>query len=166
MSTFSLQDPPPQITVFFLRTVKKILITAISENSSFLAKSLIARIMEAPATTVTTSHQISDKLHFEVIYHENKTNICGRHAKLQYVVEQQYTIASLLPMFLPRTPVLVSVLSKNMQLHKLTLTPSDFHFLNQNVLAGAILFFWNQYANIVRTKLSPTALTVRVIIKK
>ena len=47
------------------------------------------------------------------------------------------------------------------------LTPSDFHFLNQNVLAGAILFFWNQYSNIVRTKLSSTALTVsRVIIKK
>ena len=45
------------------------------------------------------------------------------------------------------------------------LTPSDFHFLNQNVLAGAILFFWNQYSNIVRTKLSSTALTVRVIIK-
>ena len=38
------------------------------------------------------------------------------------------------------------------------LTPSDFHFLNQNVLAGAILFFWNQYSNIVRTKLSSTAL--------
>ena len=46
------------------------------------------------------------------------------------------------------------------------LTPSDFHFLNQNVLAGAISFFWNQYSNIVRTKLSSTALTVRVIIKK
>ena len=46
------------------------------------------------------------------------------------------------------------------------LTPSDFHFLNQNVLAGAILSFWNQYSNIVRTKLSSTALTVRVIIKK
>ena len=46
------------------------------------------------------------------------------------------------------------------------LTPSDFRFLNQNVLAGAILFFWNQYSNIVRTKLSSTALTVRVIIKK
>ena len=45
------------------------------------------------------------------------------------------------------------------------LTPSDFHLLNQNVLAGAI-FFWNQYSNIVRTKLSSTALTVRVIIKK
>ena len=27
------------------------------------------------------------------------------------------------------------------------LTPSDFHFLNQNVLGGAILFFWNQYSN-------------------
>ena len=27
------------------------------------------------------------------------------------------------------------------------LTPSDFHFLNQNVLAGAILFLWNQYSN-------------------
>ena len=27
------------------------------------------------------------------------------------------------------------------------LTPSDFHFLNQNVLAGAIFFFWNQYSN-------------------
>ena len=49
---------------------------------------------------------------------------------------------------------------------KLELTPSDFQFLNQNVLAGAILFFWNQYSNIVRTKLSSTALTVRVIIKK
>ena len=46
------------------------------------------------------------------------------------------------------------------------LTPSDFHFLNQNVLAGAILFFWNQYSNIVRTKLSSTVLTIRVIIKK
>ena len=34
---------PPQITVFFLGTVKKILITAISENSSFLAKSLANR---------------------------------------------------------------------------------------------------------------------------
>ena len=49
---------------------------------------------------------------------------------------------------------------------RMTLTPSDFHFLNQNVLAGAILFFWNQYSNIVRTKLLSTALTVRVIIKK
>ena len=37
------------------------------------------------------------------------------------------------------------------------LTPSNFHFLNQNVLAGGILFFWNQYSNIVRTKLSSTA---------
>ena len=46
------------------------------------------------------------------------------------------------------------------------LTPSDFHFLNQNVLTGAILFFCNQYSNIARTKLSSTALTVRVIIKK
>ena len=38
----SLQDPPPPTDncVFVLRTVKKILITAISENSSFLAKSL------------------------------------------------------------------------------------------------------------------------------
>ena len=49
---------------------------------------------------------------------------------------------------------------------KKALTPSDFHFLNQNVLVGAILFFWNQYSNRVRTKLSSTALTVRVIIKK
>ncbi len=32
--------PTPQITFFFLRTVKNILITATSENSSFLAKSL------------------------------------------------------------------------------------------------------------------------------
>ena len=48
--------------------------------------------------------------------------------------------------------------------HFFYLTPSDFHFLNQNVLA--ILFFWNQYSNIVRTKLSSTALTVRVVIKK
>ncbi len=32
--------PPPQITMFFLRNVKNIWITAISENSSFLAKSL------------------------------------------------------------------------------------------------------------------------------
>ena len=31
---------PPTNNCFFLRTVKKILITAISENSSFLAKSL------------------------------------------------------------------------------------------------------------------------------
>ena len=37
------------------------------------------------------------------------------------------------------------------------LTPSDFHFLKQNVLAGAILFSWNQYSNIVRTELSSTA---------
>ena len=34
------------------------------------------------------------------------------------------------------------------------LTPSDYHFWNQNVLEGAILFFWNQYSNIVRKKLS------------
>ena len=31
--------------VFVLRTVKKILITAISENSSFLAKSLVAGVL-------------------------------------------------------------------------------------------------------------------------
>ena len=33
----------------------------------------------------------------------------------------------------------------------LALTPSDFHFLNENVLGGGggILFFWNQYSNIV-----------------
>ena len=35
--------------------------------------------------------------------------------------------------------------------HIFHLTPSDFHFLNQNVLAGAVLFFCNQYSNIVRT---------------
>ena len=35
-----------------------------------------------------------------------------------------------------------------------TLTPSDYHFWNQNVLEGTILFFWNQYSNIVRKKLS------------
>ena len=29
------------------------------------------------------------------------------------------------------------------------LTHSDFHFRNQNVLEGAIFFFWNQYSNIV-----------------
>ena len=34
------------------------------------------------------------------------------------------------------------------------LTPSDFNFRNQNVVEGAILFFWNQYSNIVRKKLS------------
>ena len=34
------------------------------------------------------------------------------------------------------------------------LTPSDYHFWNQNVLEGTILFFWNQYSNIVRKKLS------------
>ena len=28
-----------------------------------------------------------------------------------------------------------------------TLTPSDYHFWNQNVLEGTILFFWNQYSN-------------------
>ena len=36
----------------------------------------------------------------------------------------------------------------------LWLTHSDFHFRNQNVLEGAIFFFWNQYSNIVRKKLS------------
>ena len=46
------------------------------------------------------------------------------------------------------------------------LTPSDFHFLNQNVLAGAMLFFWNQYSNIVRTKLSSTALNRKSYNKK
>ena len=46
------------------------------------------------------------------------------------------------------------------------LTLSDFHFLNQNVLEGGIFFFWNQYYNIVRNKLSTTALTIRVIIQK
>ena len=46
------------------------------------------------------------------------------------------------------------------------LTLSDFHFRNQNVLQGAIFFFWNQYSNIVRKKLSTTALTITVIIKK
>ena len=34
------------------------------------------------------------------------------------------------------------------------LTHSDFHFRNQNVPEGAIFFFWNQYSNIVRKKLS------------
>ena len=46
------------------------------------------------------------------------------------------------------------------------LTLSDFHFRNQNVLEGAIFFLWNQYSNIVREKLSTTALTITVIIKK
>ena len=36
----------------------------------------------------------------------------------------------------------------------LNLTRSDFHFRNQNVLEGAIFFFWNQYSNIARKKLS------------
>ena len=39
---FTSRTPPPQITGFFFRTVKKILITTISENSSFLAKSLLS----------------------------------------------------------------------------------------------------------------------------
>ena len=34
------------------------------------------------------------------------------------------------------------------------LTHSDFHFRKQNVLEGTIFFFWNQYSNIVREKLS------------
>ena len=34
------------------------------------------------------------------------------------------------------------------------LTHSDSNFRNQNVPEGAILFFWNQYSNIVRKKLS------------
>ena len=40
---FPRRTPPTDNWVFFFRTVKKILITAISENSSFLAKSLPAR---------------------------------------------------------------------------------------------------------------------------
>ena len=35
-----------------------------------------------------------------------------------------------------------------------SLTHSDFNFRNQNVPEGAIFFFWNQYSNIVRKKLS------------
>ena len=46
------------------------------------------------------------------------------------------------------------------------LTPSDFHFLNQNVLAGAILFIWNQYSNIVRTKLSSSSINRKSYNKK
>ena len=46
------------------------------------------------------------------------------------------------------------------------LTLSDFHFLNENLLAGAIFFFGNQYSNIVHKKLSTTALIITVIIKK
>ena len=34
------------------------------------------------------------------------------------------------------------------------LTHSDSNFRNQNVPEGAIFFFWNQYSNIVRKKLS------------
>ena len=34
------------------------------------------------------------------------------------------------------------------------------------MLQGAIFFFWNQYSNIVRKKLSTTALTITVIIEK
>ena len=44
--------------------------------------------------------------------------------------------------------------------HLTVLTLSDFHFRNQNVLEGAIFFFWNHYSNIVRNKLSTTALTI------
>ena len=33
-------------------------------------------------------------------------------------------------------------------------THSDSNFRNQNVPEGAIFFFWNQYSNIVRKKLS------------
>ena len=38
----SPQNPPPQITVFFFENCKKNLITAILENSSFLAKTLVS----------------------------------------------------------------------------------------------------------------------------
>ena len=41
LEIFPAGPPPTDNCVFILRTVKKILITAISENSSFLAKSLI-----------------------------------------------------------------------------------------------------------------------------
>ena len=41
---FPRRTPPTDNCVFVLRTVKKILITAISENSSFLAKSLVSKI--------------------------------------------------------------------------------------------------------------------------
>ena len=42
------------------------------------------------------------------------------------------------------------------------LTLSDFHFRNQNVLQGAIFFFWNQYSAIARKKSNTTAIIVRV----
>ena len=41
-----------------------------------------------------------------------------------------------------------------LQWAEFNLTPSDFHFRNHNVLEGAMFFFWNQYSNIVRKKLS------------
>ena len=44
----------------------------------------------------------------------------------------------------------------------ISLTLSDFHFRNQNVLQGAIFFFWNQYSAIARKKSNTTAIIVRV----
>ena len=43
---FPRRTPPTDNCIFVLRTVKKILITAISENSSFLAKSLLRQMVE------------------------------------------------------------------------------------------------------------------------
>ena len=40
------------------------------------------------------------------------------------------------------------------------------HIQSRNVLEGTVLFFWNQYPTVVRKRLSPTTLAVRVIIKK
>ena len=58
------------------------------------------------------------------------------------------------------------ILHPKLSFKKWTLTFSNIHFRNQDVLEGAIFFFWNQYSNIVPKKLSATALTIKVILKK
>ena len=73
--------PPPDNCVFILRTVKKILITAISENSSFLAKSLGHRWRSGQSRDHTTRTSVL----------ENRSGE-GRFRKLEFNPNKLLTV--------------------------------------------------------------------------